>query len=100
MDRESKILLDFIEKREWGIFNGTVQGDKKKQYKFTGGKGNTVIDYDTGDIVVRVKIKKLTVEDRVDSDHPMSHCQPLNPIEVWLENKVNKKRRGGKSRKC
>lgn len=91
VDREGKLLVEFVEERGWGIFNGAVHRDEKGEYTFTGGRENTVIDYVIGDIRVRDRIKRLTVWDRVDSDH--------YPVEVWLEGETYKKRRGI-SRKC
>lgn len=48
INRGRKLLIEFIE--EWGlsIFNGRVKGDEEGEYTFTGGKGNTVIDYVMG----------------------------------------------------
>lgn len=92
VDREGRILIEFVEERGWGIFNGAVREDEEGEYTFTGGRGNTVIDYVMGDIEVRDKIKRLTVGDRVDSDHL--------PVEVWLEGERNRKRRRSVSRKC
>lgn len=37
--------------------NGLVKGDKEKEYTFTEGKGNTVIDYVVEDKEVRERIK-------------------------------------------
>lgn len=59
------------------------------KYTFTGGRGNTVIDYIIGDIGVKDRIKRMTVENRVDSDHHL--------VEVWLEEEVKGKRNGGKA---
>jgi len=43
VNRESRILLEFIENKEWGIFNGTIRGDEE-EFTFTGWKENRVID--------------------------------------------------------
>lgn len=57
-----------IERRLFIIVK-VVRENKKGKYTFTGGRGNTVIDYVIKNIGVRDKIKKITVENRVDSDH-------------------------------
>lgn len=44
-------------------------GDKEEEYTFTGGRGNTVIDYIIWDIGVKDRIKRMAVRDRMDSDH-------------------------------
>lgn len=68
-----------------------VQGDEEKEFMFTRGRRNTVIDYII-DIEVRNKILKMTVEDGVDSNH--------HPVEVRLEGEVKRIRNGDKHRKC
>lgn len=68
LDREGKILVKFIEKRGWGIYNGMVRGNEEGEYTFTGRRGNTVIDYVIGDIEVRNRIKM--VGDRINSVPP------------------------------
>lgn len=45
--------MEFIKERGWGIFNGVVQGNEKREFTFTEGRRNTVIDYVLGDIEVR-----------------------------------------------
>lgn len=37
--------MDFVENREWSIFNGSMMGDEKGEFTFTGERGCTVIDY-------------------------------------------------------
>lgn len=83
-------MVEFIEERGWYIYSGVVRRDEKKEYTFTGERGNTVIDYIIGDI--RHRIIRMTVVNRVDSDH--------HPVEIWLEGKVKGKKNGGKGRKC
>lgn len=45
-----------------------------------------------GDIGVRDRIKRMTVGDRVDSDHHL--------VEVWLKGEVRGKKNRGVDRKC
>lgn len=90
LDRKGKIL-EFIEKREWGIYNGVVRGDEEVEYTFTEGRGYTVINY-ISDIGVKDRIKRLTIGDRIDSDH--------HPVEIWLKKEAKRKRSKAVSRKC
>lgn len=53
VNKEGRILVEFIKERGWSIFNGVVKGDKEEEYTYTGGRGNTVIDYVIGDREVR-----------------------------------------------
>lgn len=57
-----------------------VRGDEEGEYTFTGGKGNTVINYVIGNLEVRDRIGNMRIGDKVDSDH--------HPMEVWIENRV------------
>lgn len=42
------MLVEFLEERGWGIFNGSIKGIEREEYTFTGGKENTAIDYIIG----------------------------------------------------
>lgn len=86
INREGRMLVEFIEEWGLGIFNGRVKGDEEGEYTFTGGKGNTVIDYVMGDGLVEEKIERIRIGDKVNSDH--------HPIEVWIRGEVGEK--GGK----
>lgn len=77
VNREGRVLVEFIGERGWSIFNGVVKGDEEGEYTYTGGRGNTVIDYVIGDEEVKDKVGRLVVEKKVDSDH--------HPLEVKKE---------------
>jgi len=70
-------LCRFLEEVGWSILNGSVVGDEEGEWTYTGGRGGTVIDYVLGNEETRERVKKMKVEDRVDSDH--------QPITVWVE---------------
>lgn len=36
LDKDGRILLEFIEERGWGIYNRVVQGDEEGEFTFTG----------------------------------------------------------------
>lgn len=56
--------------------NGNLRGDERGEFTYTGGKGDSVIDYVIVNQRAWDRIEKLTVEKRVESDH-----QPLK-VEV------------------
>lgn len=93
VNRKGRMLVDFLEKRGWGILNGSVIGDEQGEYTFTGEyrTGNTVIDYDGSDETVmgdemREKIGGMRMEDKMDSDH--------QPVVVWIKGEEQRRRRG------
>jgi len=71
-----------------GIFNGNVEGDREGEWTFTGGRGETVIDYVIGSIVTKEIIEGMVVEDCIDSDH--------HPLVVWIRKEEEEQRKGGK----
>lgn len=78
--REGKRLVKFLEEKEWGIFNGSMRGDEKEEFTFTGGKDNSVIDFVIDNREVRERVEELQIGDRVDSDH--------HPIEVKIKGMI------------
>lgn len=42
-------MLRWIGEEGWGIMNRAKEGDKEGEVTFTGGRGETVIDYVIGD---------------------------------------------------
>ncbi|XP_067208522.1 golgin subfamily A member 6-like protein 22 [Linepithema humile] len=89
INREGRVMVEFLEERGCGILNGCTEGEEEGEFTFTGGKGNTVIDYVIADEDTREKIKSLRIGDRIDSDH--------QPLEVWVkgERQGKKGRRNG-----
>lgn len=81
---EGNKLIKELEEVGWAIFNEGIRGDKKREYTYTGGRGESVIDYVVGEERVKDKIKKMEVRENVESDH--------HPLIVTLE------RRGGKGK--
>lgn len=64
----------------WGIFNGSMRGNEKEEFTFTGEKDNSVIDFVIGNREVRKRGEELRIGDRVDSDH--------HPIEVKIKGMI------------
>jgi len=82
MNRKEKLLMEFLEERE--ILNGCTIGDEEGEFTFTGGKGNTVIDYVLEDEEMRERVINLKIGERTDSDH--------QPVVMRIE-KDNRNRR-------
>lgn len=94
MNGEGKKLIECIERRGWTILNENVKGDEEEEFTYTGGRGETVIDYILGDEKVREKIERLEIGEEVDSDH--------QPVIAWMKGGINReeKRQGnGKIKK-
>lgn len=70
--------------------NGSVDGDVNEEYTYTGGRGDTVIDYALMDEEGWKWVEKMEIEDKVDSDH--------QPMVVWLRGDGERgERDGGKT---
>lgn len=93
VNEEGRRLCKFLEEYGWSIVNGNIKGDEEGEWTFTGGRGESVIDYVMGDEKTRERIEMMMVEGKVDSDH--------HPVTVWLGEgtKVRKKKKGGKARR-
>lgn len=85
MNKEKKMLVIFLEERGSEILNRVTVRDEEMEYIFTGGRGNSVIDYVLGEEGIRKKVKRLYIEERVNSDH--------HQVEVWIKKKKEKKRK-------
>lgn len=90
VNKEGRILVEFIKERGWSIFNGVVKGDEEEEYTYTGGRGNTVIDYVIGDREVREKVCRMVIREKVDH----------HSIEVTMEGGRlrGSRKRGGRRR--
>lgn len=78
-------MIERIEEIGWTIWNGDIKGDEEEEWTFTGGQGESVIDYVIGEIGIKERIEKLEVADRTDSDY--------QPIVVWLKGKEERTKR-------
>lgn len=43
VNKKRRMLMEFLEEKDWSIFNGVIKGGKEEEY--TGSRGNTMIDY-------------------------------------------------------
>lgn len=56
-----------------------MRRNEEEEFTYTGGKGETVIDYVLGEEKIRDKVERLEVGERVDSDHhPLVACMTGN----------------------
>lgn len=67
-------MVNFIEEKTGKngktlILNGRASGDEEGEFTFIGYRGNSVIDYIIVSEKMWERIVKLTVEERMDSDH-------------------------------
>lgn len=67
INSEGRRLCKFI--RGWSILNGNIRGDEEGEWTYTGGRGDSVIDYVLGDERTRERVREVRVEEKVDSDH-------------------------------
>lgn len=93
MNGEGRKLLKAIEGNGWIILNGSVRGNEEDEFTYTGGRGDTVIDYVLGGKEILERIEGLEIGEEVDSDH--------HPVVVRIRGKVkkNEKREGKKIRR-
>ena len=65
-------MIEMMEGEGWGIMNGIKEGDEEGEFTYTGGRGESVIDYVIGDSKTWEAVEEITVGDNTESDH-----QPL-----------------------
>jgi len=87
INKQGEELIKWVEEEGWGIMNGAKEGDREGEVTFTGGRGETVIDYAIGDRAAWERIEKLMIGDEIDSDH--------QSVTVWVG---GTERREGKMR--
>ena len=92
---EGRRLCRYLGKRGWGIMNGNVEGDEEGEWTYTGGRGNSMIDYVVGNEETRERVERMEVAERIDPDH--------HPVVVWLRGEVGeqgerRKKGGGEER--
>jgi len=91
INKEGRMLVEGIRERGWSILNGETEGDEEGNWTYTGGRGESVIDYVLVEEEGREEVERLEVRDKVNSDH--------HPVVVWMkERRDNKKVRGGRGK--
>ncbi|XP_011881271.1 PREDICTED: uncharacterized protein LOC105569421 [Vollenhovia emeryi] len=85
INKEGKKLIQSIKERGWYILNGGERGDWKGNWTYSGGRGESVIDYVIVEQETEEEIERMEIEDKIDSDH--------QPTVVWLKGHKNKEAR-------
>ncbi|XP_018402019.1 PREDICTED: uncharacterized protein LOC108779148 [Cyphomyrmex costatus] len=93
INKDGRILIKVMEEEGWGIMNGRKQGDEKGEWTYSGGRGESVIDYAIGNIEAWGEVKEIRVEERVESDH-----HPVS-VRIGREKRDEKKRWRRETRK-
>lgn len=65
---EKRKLCGFLGELEWSIVSGSVEGEEEREWTFTEGRGESIIDYVLGNKQTRERMRRMRVEGRVDSD--------------------------------
>jgi len=69
VNKEGRELENCIEKRGWSILNGSIKGVEEGEFTYTGGRGDTVIDYILVNEEVRERMERLEIGEDVNLDH-------------------------------
>ncbi|XP_011884026.1 PREDICTED: golgin subfamily A member 6-like protein 22, partial [Vollenhovia emeryi] len=85
INKEGKKLIQSIKERGWYILNGGERGDLEGNWTYSGGRGESVIDYVIVEQETEEEIERMEIVDKIDSDH--------QPIVVWLKGHKNKEAR-------
>ncbi|XP_020297624.1 golgin subfamily A member 6-like protein 6 [Pseudomyrmex gracilis] len=85
INAEGRKLVNEIEEVRWSIWNGDIRGDEEGELTYTGGRGESVIDYVIGEAGLKEDVEKMVIEDKVDSDH--------HPVVVWVKAGGGQKKR-------
>ncbi|XP_077272062.1 uncharacterized protein LOC143902767 [Temnothorax americanus] len=80
INAEGKKLIEFLEEEGLGILNGT-KGDKEGEFTFTGGRGETVIDYIIGNQELWERTEEVRIGEQIDSDHQYVALEIAEKIE-------------------
>jgi len=63
------MLVKGIKERKWYILNGETEGNEEWNWTYTEGRGESVINYVLGEEEMSEEVKRLEVEERINSDH-------------------------------
>ncbi|XP_011858385.1 PREDICTED: golgin subfamily A member 6-like protein 22 [Vollenhovia emeryi] len=85
INKEGKKLIQSIKERGWYILNGGERGDWEGNWTYSGGIGESVIDYVIVEQESEEEIERMEIVDKIDSDH--------QPIVAWLKGHKNKEAR-------
>lgn len=69
VNKEGRELINGLEEAGWYIFNGCGKGDEESDWTYAGGRGEFVLDYVIRDEEVWERVKRVKVEDKIESGH-------------------------------
>lgn len=90
-NREGRLLIEALEEAGWWIFNGRGKGDEEGEWTYAGGRGEKVLDYVMGNEEIWEKVRKIKVENRINSDH--------FPVVVWIKGEGGAGRKWGREKR-
>lgn len=86
ISKDGKRLINWIKEKGFYIINGAIDGDWEGEFTYVGTRGSSVIDYILVNEGLYDRVKKLKIDERVESDH-----MPLN-VYIELEEKEEEER--------
>jgi len=69
VNKEEKRLIEYIKERGWSIVKGGIRDDEKRNWTYTGGREESVVDYVLVNKETREEVVNLKIGDQIDSDH-------------------------------
>jgi len=69
IENGGKELIDWAQRKEWSILNGSTKEDRDGEYTYVGYRGNMVIDYVIANEGIKKHVREFAIGDRMDSDH-------------------------------
>ncbi|XP_024884581.1 trichohyalin-like [Temnothorax curvispinosus] len=90
INTEGKEFLGMLEERGWEVGNGNMRGDEEGEWTYSGGRGTSVVDYMVVNREAWDRVIKLTIGERVESDHQPLEVEIRGGVER-LEEEMQKK---------
>lgn len=69
VNTDGRMLVRRLKETRWFILNGDVEGDEEGNWTYTGGRGESIIDYVLLEEKGREGIRRMEVAENIDSDH-------------------------------
>lgn len=69
VNTDGRMLVRKLKGTRWFILNGDVEGDEEGNWTYTGGRGESIIDYVLLEEKGREGIRRMEVAENIDSDH-------------------------------
>ncbi|XP_011859464.1 PREDICTED: uncharacterized protein LOC105556959 [Vollenhovia emeryi] len=72
INKEGRKLIQSIKERGWFILNGGERGDREGNWTYSGGRGESVIDYVIVEEEAEEEIERMEIVDKIDSESSTS----------------------------